>query len=148
MVQESFLRAFANMHRFDGQKRFHTWLYTICLNVLRDGLRRRKTAPGRLPYEALEALADAAPLPEQRLQRNQSRDALLAAVAALPLDQREALVLRFFQELSFAEVATVCDITENAAKKRVYQALSRLHDMLEPEQLTFPGGEAGGSGTT
>lgn len=132
MVQESFLRAYNNLPQFSGSKRFYSWLYAICLNLLRDGKRRQSARPARLPHEALESLPDAGLLPEERLQGEQDRRALLQAVQRLPLQYREVLALRFFQELSFAEVATVCDITENAAKKRVYHALDRLHDMLEP----------------
>lgn len=139
MVQDCFLRAFANLHRFDKKKRFHTWLYTICLNVVRDCLRKRKAQPQRLPHEALNALHDNRPLPEQQLQSQERREALFAAVETLPLEQREALVLRFFQDLSFAEVAEICQITENAAKKRVYHALSKLHEILDSETLACTG---------
>lgn len=134
MVQESFLRAFGALHTFDGSRRFFSWLYAICLNQLRDKHRKKKNAPARLPYETIEDLPDQGRSPEKRLQDSQSREALLQAVQRLPLAQREALVLRFFQELPFASVAEILEISENAAKKRVYQALTRLHEMLEHEE--------------
>lgn len=131
MVQESFLRAYDGLRHYDRARPFYSWLYAICLNVVRDVLRRRKHVPAQLDATTLAAFPDEALLPEQSLQQSQGREALLRALPELPLPLREAVVLRYFQELSFAELAAVCEITENAAKKRVYQGLKRLHALLD-----------------
>ncbi len=139
LVQESFLRAFKALGEFQAGRRFSSWLYAICLNAVRDHLRRRERAPDRgrsaaPPVGADPSFADPPdpnlPTPEEAWGRQEERAALLLAVQQLPLPLREALVLRYFQELPFSEVALACKITENAAKKRVYQALTQLQTAL------------------
>lgn len=136
IVQESFMRAYGSLNKFEKGRRFYSWLYAICLNVTRDYLRRRDSAAAAgffgtsASHEASASIPSDLPAPHEALIQEERREALRSAVLQLPTEQREALVLRYFQELPFAEVAQICEITENAAKKRVYQALFKLSEIL------------------
>lgn len=129
-VQDAFLKAYAMLRSFDTQKRFFTWLYSICLNVLRDRQRHTARAAERFTADEVEATPSAAPGPDATALANEREAAVLRALARLPLAEREAVVLRYMQDISFCEVAAILNISENAAKKRVYQALRRLHGLL------------------
>jgi RNA polymerase sigma-70 factor, ECF subfamily len=135
LVQESFLRAYAALGTFNSRKPFHSWLYAICLNVVRDHLRRRGRTVGRTEDLDARPHVSASPNPKDALLARERHDVVLAALRDLPLPLRECLVLRYYQDLSFGEVAAVCAISENAAKKRVYKALLLLQQSLPQDLL-------------
>jgi len=128
-VQEAFVRAYVGIGAFDGSRKFSTWLYAICLNVLRDG-RRRRAVRGEAVDIDEAGLADETAAPPEAAARGEQGRMLEQALERLPEPLREAVVLRFLQGLCFADVARVLGVSENAARKRTYQGLLRLHDLL------------------
>ena len=64
--------------------------------------------------------------PQQRLESKQQRQKIADALQQLPFDQREAVVLRYYQDLSFNDMAAVCSVSVSAAKMRVYRGIERL----------------------
>lgn len=133
LVQEAFFRAYAKLHSFSGKKSFYSWIYTICLNLIRDFLRCRKLRKQDIMYD-ITTTPSQSPGPGAELLLQEQKFWLQKALLTLPLKQREVVILRFFQELSFRDTALICGITENAAKKRVYQALEKLQSLF-PEEL-------------
>ncbi len=131
IVQESFLRAYGALHRFNNNRRFYSWLYTICINAVRDFLRTRRYHAAQIDATVLNAVPCNRPIPEQTFQHVEQSNTLLGAVETLPPPLREVIILRFFQELPFSDVAAICGITENAAKKRAYTAITKLHKILD-----------------
>ena len=128
LVQESFIRAYENLDRYNVKKPFFPWLYTIALNRIRDRLKTRKPVQGHDGDPASPA-----PGPSDQVGK-QERDALLQqAVRELPEKLREPLALRFFQELSFGEIAEILEISVNSAKKRVYRGLEQLRSSVGSE---------------
>ncbi len=134
VVQETFFRAYAKLHSFSGRTTFYSWLYTICLNLLRDFLRCGKLRKQDTMYDITSVPAKA-PGPGTELLLQEQKQWLQKALLTLPVKHREVLVLRFFQELSFRDTARICGISENAAKKRVYQALEKLQAIYPAELL-------------
>jgi RNA polymerase sigma-70 factor (ECF subfamily) len=136
-VQETFLRAYSKLGSYSDDRKFFTWIYAICINLLRD-LRRQDTAAARQSNEL--ALSDSnvsdssSVEPVNELLRQERAESLVTAVRLLPELQREVVALRFFQDLSFAEIAEILGVSENAAKKRVYQALTLLRRALREER--------------
>jgi RNA polymerase sigma-70 factor, ECF subfamily len=136
LCQEAFLKAFRALKGFKGEARFSSWLYQIAVNLCRDRMRRRR---GRT-FVSLEALGDESgpsraaspdPGPMELLQRGALRNLVQDAIAMLPEDQREVIVLKEYEELTFLEIAQVLDVPLSTVKTRLYRGLVNLRSCLE-----------------
>ncbi len=124
-LQETFLRAFRAYPRLDGRAHHRAWLYKIATNVAHTHARRRTRAAARTS----DLDPDSLPHPSSGLDRIHDRAVLAAvrrAVEALPPRQRAALILRQYQDLSYAAIAEALSCSETAARANVYQALQKL----------------------
>lgn len=117
-AQETFVRAWRSIGRFRGESSVATWLYRIVTNRC---LSRLAAARDTVEYEDTR-VADERGDPAVVVERRAQMDAVTRAVAALPADQRAALVLRDFEGLSYDEVAEVLDIGLGAVKSRIHRA--------------------------
>ena len=134
-LQEAFLKAYLAYDRLDGTANFRAWLYRIAGNTARTRLR------GKLRTGILlsEDLADPGLPIEQQAQNQQQLEAVKNAIAALPNKQREALILRKYQELSYEEISTILDTSVEGARANVYQGLRKLRAQFEPaDSLAVP----------
>ena len=129
LTQEAFIRAYVNLGRFDTEKSFFTWLYTISLNTVRNHLKKRNRDFIDNAVELAEHVAAGAD-PEGDMNERQLQELLQECLLRLPLDTREAVILRFYQDLSFEETAAVLGISLSAAKMRVYRGLEKLREGL------------------
>lgn len=131
LAQEIFIRAFEALDRFDIRKRFFPWLYTIALNIIRNHNKKKKP----LLMRNIETLlgsrrAAAAQNPEHMVQSKQASQILSRCIRKLPLAQKEAVVLRYYQELTFEDIAEIQNVNISTAKMRVYRALKHLSRMF------------------
>lgn len=131
-LQDTFLRAFRGQARLDGHAQPQAWLYRIATNTARTRLARRARAAARTAPLDPE-LAAAGPGTAQQADQRQLLAAVARAVEGLPPQQRAALILRKYQEQSYADIAAILACTEAAARANVYQALKRLRTVLEAE---------------
>jgi len=137
LTQETFVRIYRHRERFDGGK-FTTWLYTIAGNLARNEYRRR----GRHPVVSLNAKSDDSegtlnnvlpasnPGPREAAEAQEQHEAVRAAVAELPEELREALVLCEWEEMSAADAAAVLQTTSRAVESRLYRARRLLKEKL------------------
>lgn len=139
VTQEAFLKAFRGLAGFKSEARFSSWLYQIALNLSRDKLRRRKLR-NHASLDAMEedghaspALVSRAPDAHAQFQRNDLARRVAAAVAALPDDQREVIVLKEYQDLTFVEIAEVLALPVSTVKTRLYRGLTLLRERLEQQ---------------
>lgn len=140
-TQEAFLRAFRALPRFRGEASLRTWLYGITLNVCRNRLtaasRRHREQEEPLTRhdeegeERSRPLGDPAPGPEQVAWAAELRQALEGALAALPPDHREVVVLREMQELDYEEIAAILGCALGTVKSRLARARVALRQALE-----------------
>jgi RNA polymerase sigma-70 factor (ECF subfamily) len=132
LAQETFVRAFQHLQRFDPDKIFFTWLYTISLNIIKNHLRKKRevTAEYEPGSAHLTGPAGERENPEQLFILHQQADVLDACLQKLPVDLREAIILRFYAELSFEEVAAISGASLSAVKMRVYRGLERLKQLM------------------
>ncbi len=131
LAQEAFIRAFRNLHRYDMDRPFFTWLYTVAINGIRNHLKKKQREDsGFVRSDRSEEAADDTPGMEDRLDEAREAERLESTLRRLPADQREALVLRFYQELSLEETSEVLGVTLSAAKMRIYRGLERLKQLL------------------
>lgn len=132
-AQEVFVRAWNQLHTFQLDRRFSTWLLSIASHHCIDVLRRRKpSAP--LDGVALYIQSDE-PAPIERVMQSEQRDAVRALLNTLPDKYRSVTVLRYYNDLSYEEIARVTGLTESAVKTQLHRARRMLADrMLEERQ--------------
>jgi RNA polymerase sigma-70 factor (ECF subfamily) len=130
LAQETFLRIFAQAPRYRPQGQFRSWLFRIAGNLARSGLRRRRILRW-IPFDP--ALHDRAARGESaagRLERAETRTAVRRALADLPDRQRQAVVLRHFEQLSHREIAAAMGTTVPAVESMLQRAMAALRGRL------------------
>jgi RNA polymerase sigma factor (sigma-70 family) len=123
LAQEAMLRALRYFHSFRGEEA-RPWLLRIVRNTWID-LRKRNGAE-KLPLEVLETRAAEGPDPEQSALAGDRRRQVAAALAALPAEAREVLVLREIEDLSYKHIAAVLDLPIGTVMSRIARAREKL----------------------
>lgn len=125
LTQETFIKAWQALPQWEPQAQFKTWIYRIASNTAMDALRRRKIVE-IVPLEDDYDAPAPGPGPEVQLQSRQRLRALQSALAALPAEQREAILLREIEGLSYAEISAALDVHEGTVKSRLARARETL----------------------
>ncbi|TAK18814.1 MAG: sigma-70 family RNA polymerase sigma factor [Acidobacteria bacterium] len=140
LAQEAFLRAYRSLKGFRGTSSFRTWLYQIATNLFRNWLEKRRNqapihagsidepAPGK--DEAVEPPGELAPE-----DRHIQRDAIDRALAALPADQREAVLLRDVEGFDYREIAEQLGVPLGTVESRIFRGRARLKELLRSAGL-------------
>jgi RNA polymerase sigma-70 factor (ECF subfamily) len=129
LVQECFTSAYKRLDTYDQGRPLRAWLSRIAINKCRDWARRRmvrRLLLGTTAASEVEAVADPAPPADEVAADRQELDRLWAAIAELPGNLKEPLILRTIEGMSQAEAAFVLRISEKAVETRVYRARKRL----------------------
>ena len=131
LSQEALVRAYEKLERFDPDKSFFSWLYTIGVNLARDYLRKagRESHIFENTFDESNTV-DAKSSPVTPVEQKLEMSYVLKAMEKLPFDSREALILRFRAELSMKDIARVLSISVSGAKMRVHRALKELRRTL------------------
>ena len=140
LVQEVFLRVIRARERYSPSARFSTWLYRIVFNLCvneKSRLSRRLEVSlesgGPAEVQGSAPFADEeAPEPSSGLEREDAVSAVRRAIGRLPETQRMALLLAKYEELSYAEIASVMGSSEKAIKSLVHRARENLRATLRP----------------
>ena len=139
LAQETFVRVFQSCGKFDANKKFSTWLFTIAANLARNQIRWRT----RHPNVSLDAESDATEqslastlpaagtTPKEHVLAAERATAIRTAVSNLPEDMREAIVLCEWEEHSLAEAAIILEATPKAVESRLYRARQILREELK-----------------
>ena len=132
VAQETFIRAWRGLDRFEGRSQFFTWLYRIGFNETHRRLGRRRPAGSVVSIEerTVEDLADDAPGPATRAEQSELRVALSEALGELPSDLRAPVVLRDVEGLSTEEAASVLELGEAAFKSRLHRGRMALRALI------------------
>lgn len=131
LSQEIFTRAWLKLPAYDSARPFFTWLYSLALNVIRNHLARNRRRPPASGPEADRLADERRDLdPQDALQRRREQAELLAVLQRLPLEQREVLLLRYYKEIIFPDLAVILGISESAAKMRASRGLAALRQLL------------------
>jgi RNA polymerase sigma-70 factor, ECF subfamily len=133
-VQDAFVQSWRNLDRYRADAGFFTWLYRIGVNAALARARRKERV--LVALESLESEgASHVPgelLPETAAEASDLRTRILGALAQLPFEHREAVVLRDVAGLSNAEVAEALGVSLAAAKSRIHRGRLELRALLEP----------------
>ena len=136
LVQETWLRVLERGSSYDGRSRFEPWLFTIARNLAIDHMRKARifsldsNAEGEQDT-TLQTPASNAPSPFALAARTEDADRLAASLQALQPMYREALVLRFQEELSLQEISGVVGAPVATVASRIYRGLRTLRSQLE-----------------
>ena len=150
-VQDTFLRVFQHIDRFQGDSSFETWLVAVAVNVCRDRLRRRKRrralsldrlAPGRVPRWLARAFDGGEDLAAV-VQRQEQRSGLWAMVDRLDDRHRLPLILRYGYGLSSDEVAEVLGLRTGTVYVYLSRGRQQLRAMIEAQERHVETGETG-----
>ena len=141
LAQETFLRVYRTRKKYRPKAKFSTWLFTIAnnlaLNALRDRQRRpvlplevRESGPlGPRPAETLAPTRDQPPT--HNLQQQELADVIRTALDRLNERQRVAIVLNKFEDMNYAEIAEVMELTTKAVKSLLSRARGKLREALQ-----------------
>jgi RNA polymerase sigma-70 factor (ECF subfamily) len=138
VVQESFLRAYKQLSRFDERASFGTWLYRIAINCSLDLVRARKRRNEQLAPadpeidEPVLALPSTDPDPGRLALSGEVRERVTEAMNDLSASERTAFVLRHFEGMCIEDVSRVLGCQPGAAKHSVFRAVQKLRRALEP----------------
>ncbi len=136
LVQETWLRVLERGRSYDGRSRFEPWLFTIARNLAIDHMRKRRVFSIDLndsPEQELEALTPVsnAPSPFEQAARTEDAQRLAHSLQMLEPIYREALVLRFQEDLSLQEMAGVIGASVSTVSSRIYRGLAALRAQLD-----------------
>lgn len=136
LVQETWLRVLERGSSYDGRSRFEPWLFTIAHNLAIDHMRKRRMFSidsNHSPEQELEALTPVsnAPSPFEQAARTEDAQRLALSLQMLEPIYREALVLRFQEDLSLQEMAGVIGASVSTVSSRIYRGLAALRAQLD-----------------
>ncbi|QOV90994.1 RNA polymerase sigma factor [Humisphaera borealis] len=134
-VQETGLRFLKQISGFRGDSQLRTWSLGIAINVVREMKRRRQrhaSGSSEATTDLAETVGDPAPSVGTSAEFVETREVLRQTLADLPDRQREAVVLRFFEDLSVEETASLMGCAAGTVKATVHQALRSLRKRLSP----------------
>ena len=142
VMQESFIKIFRHLSKFNEQSRFDTWVYRIVVNTCNDMLRKNK----KISYidtvyknEGQEDIAieipDKAPGPEEIVEKKEESEYILECLNKLGDEHREVLVLRDMNGFSYDEIAEMLDCSMGTVKSKISRARQKFKDIfLRQEQ--------------
>ncbi|MBE3117392.1 MAG: sigma-70 family RNA polymerase sigma factor [Candidatus Atribacteria bacterium] len=135
-AQETFLKVYQNLARYDRERSFATWLLSIAAHHCIDKLRRRRFNSFSIDEdeEGQTDLPDrSAPDPESETSKRQERERLHNCLQSLDPTDRAAVIMRYWQDCSEVEIAQALKLTVPAVKSRLHRARRALADLWEEE---------------
>ena len=128
-AQEAFVAAWRALPNFRGDAKFSTWLYRLTTNAAIDVMRREKRHQTVGDGEMVD-LADDADSPQETVERTEQQEAVQKALATLSEEYREVLLLRYMEELDYAEIAEVLQLPSGTVKSRISRGRKQLRKFL------------------
>ncbi len=127
VVQDAFIKAYEKLNLFEGRSSFKSWIYQIAVNTARNKLRENRYDFSNIDDVHLSVSATA----ESGLIHRAVSEIIQSEVDRLPFKQKTALVLRVYEDMSFAEIAEVMECPYDTAKANYRHALLKLKETFE-----------------
>ena len=137
-AQEAFVAAWRALSNFRGDAKFSTWLYRLTTNAAIDVMRREKRHQTVGDGEMVD-VADDADSPQETVERTEQQEAVQKALSTLSEEYREVLLLRYMEELDYAEIAEVLQLPSGTVKSRINRAKAALKTALLKSGNIFGG---------
>ncbi len=131
-AQEAFIRAYTRLHTYKPNHKFSTWMLSITSNYCIDLIRKRRALLLSIdeplpPHPAL--MSDKQKGPEAQIMLSEQQEMVQSLLQELQPDYRQAVVLRYWHELSYEEIADMMDTTVSAIKSRLFRARRQLAEI-------------------
>jgi len=141
LVQEAFIRVTRHLHRFDQNKKFSTWIYTICSNLSKNELRNRSRSPLVLfqkltthwePDHRPLQFEDGTARPDDQYRKRYLRKIVEQTVGELPEHHQLVFRLRELEGKSYEEIAAITGVNLGTVKSRLHRARTSFAERIEP----------------
>jgi RNA polymerase sigma-70 factor, ECF subfamily len=133
VAQETFLRAYQNLDRYDDGRPFDLWVLAIARNLCLDILRRRS----RMQPEDVDEMRETLPSPdrsaEEKAIAREEKQSLESALALLPVGDREVIALYYVQKRTTKEIAVIMGVAPGTIMARLFRAREKLRNQMQPE---------------
>lgn len=133
-AQETFLRAYQHLGRFDERRPFDLWVMAIARNLCLDQLRRRQKVKTEDVEEHAHALPSHDLSLEERAIEKQEHASLEGALSTLPVEDREVLALYYVQKRTTKEIAEIIGVAPGTIMARLFRAREKLRQRLQPKE--------------
>jgi RNA polymerase sigma-70 factor (ECF subfamily) len=138
MAQEAFIRAYVNIHTFNQDLKFSTWLFRIATNLCIDRIRKKKPdyyldaeVAGTEGLTMYSQIPDKTPLPENEVESLELHETIQKEILKLPEKYRSAIVLKYIEELSLNEISEILDLPLGTVKTRIHRGREALRQQLQ-----------------
>lgn len=143
LFQESWYKAMRNIRNYDCEKPFIPWLYTICTNLYKDRYRAKKRWLSRIKEyfsneekdAEMESFSDMSLLPDDVLEEAYTRESVKKCLCILDDIYRLPIILYYFKEIEYADIAAILGIPVGTVKSRLYAGKQKLKKLMEVEQF-------------
>ncbi|MFT8320036.1 MAG: RNA polymerase sigma factor SigW [Bacillus sp. (in: firmicutes)] len=137
MAQEAFIRAYVNIHRFNIELKFSTWLYRIATNLCIDRIRKKKPdyyldaeVPGTEGLNMYSQISSNTRLPEDDVESLELQALIQREISKLPDKYRAVIVLKYIEELSLNEISEILELPLGTVKTRIHRGREALRKQL------------------
>lgn len=141
ITQETFMRIYANLHRYDEQYKISTWIYRIANNLCIDKIRKRRVRSNQFSLDAeitgtdgldlYNTMRDTDPLPEQQVIQYELQDRIREAMLSLTPKYRTIMILRYLEDLSLQEISEIVGLPVATVKTRVHRGREALRKRIK-----------------
>lgn len=137
IAQEAFVRAFINIHTFDTNRKFSTWLYRIGTNLCIDRIRKKKPdyyldaeVAGTEGLNMYSQIAASEELPEDQVMKMEMQDRVQYEISRLPDKYRAVIVLKYMEDLPLQEISDILEMPLGTVKTRIHRGREALRKQL------------------
>lgn len=137
IAQEAFVRAFINIHTFDTNRKFSTWLYRIGTNLCIDRIRKKKPdyyldaeVAGAEGLNMYSQIASAAELPDEKVLKMEMQERVQYEISQLPDKYRAVIILKYMEDLPLQEISDILDMPLGTVKTRIHRGREALRKQL------------------
>jgi RNA polymerase sigma-70 factor (ECF subfamily) len=141
VAQEAFVRAYVHADKYRNIAKFSTWLYTIATNLVRNRIRKTKSAPRLLSLQSGRGdddedepidLPDRADLPDRTLEKSELHALVAQGIEKIPSRYREAFVLREVNHMSYEEIAAITGLKLGTVRSRINRGRGHFREVMQP----------------
>lgn len=130
-AQESFMKAYNQLHTFEGKSKFSTWLYTITYRICVSRLKKKSIDINTIDDDTIENYSDDANTPHKELTEKESRGFVKASIEKLPKMDALLVTLYYFNENSISEIEEITGLTPSNIKIKLFRARKVLEHELK-----------------
>lgn len=139
-LQESLIKIYRHLDKFNFESSFDTWVYRIVVNTCNDMVKKSKKRPEPIQFSNYydepreKEIPDSEMLPDERLIHKEESEHILNCLEKIPIEQKEILILRDIQGFSYEEIAQILKCNTGTVKSRISRARQRLREVYLREQ--------------